>query len=275
MSTATRARGARAPGPPRPDRAPGRPGRWRRRAVRTRPGRAARTPSPFGPRSSGHPSPLPRSPPRPRRARPCSPWPRRSPTGPRGGRSAGRCRTRRSTSPRPGGRHRYPPASPLPDPPALGAHRRAPAGGWRPRRVPRSPRPRRPGPGGRRPGRRRRVRRTSAATGPRTGWRANAARTPPSEVARGRSRPLSGPTSHRGPPSGTSRATPRRSVPTPGSTTASTTPGPRCGAVRTSMAAPAATSNAGTWWERSITATLGARPWSTAWTTPTNSSTVP
>ena len=49
-------------------------------------------------------------------------------------------------------------------------------------------------------------------------------------------------------------------VPTPGSTTASTTPGPRWGRHRTSMAAPAPTAKGGTPWERSMTGQPGAVP---------------
>ena len=51
----------------------------------------------------------------------------------------------------------------------------------------------------------------------------------PTSVASGTRSPLSGPTIQPGRPDATSRATARRSVPTPGSTTASTTPAPRCG----------------------------------------------
>ena len=59
---------------------------------------------------------------------------------------------------------------------------------------------------------------------------------PPSMAAAGASKPLSGPT--RNPPS-TSTAMQRRSVPTPGSTTARTTPSGRYCTARTSASAPA------------------------------------
>ena len=78
-----------------------------------------------------------------------------------------------------------------------------------------------------------------------------------------------------GPGDVTSRQTPRRPDPTPGSTTASTTPGPRYGAARTRAMEPARTSNAAIWCVRSTMATPGEAARRTAWTTPTNSSSVP
>ena len=56
------------------------------------------------------------------------------------------------------------------------------------------------------------------------------------------SNPLSGPTKYIGPPAAraTARAMPRRAVPTPGSTTPSTTPLPRWGTARTQRVAPGA-----------------------------------
>ena len=86
--------------------------------------------------------------------------------------------------------------------------------------------------------------------------------------------PLSGPTKYNVPPDGrpTSRQMPRRAVPTPGSTTPSTTPLPRCGTARISVWLPARTSKAGMWCVRSMTVVPGARATITAWTTPANSS---
>ena len=68
---------------------------------------------------------------------------------------------------------------------------------------------------------------------------------------------------------------PRRAVPTPGSTTPSTTPLPRCGTARTRVWLPARTSKGGMWCVRSMTVVPGARAAITAWTTPANSSWVP
>jgi hypothetical protein len=92
---------------------------------------------------------------------------------------------------------------------------------------------------------------------------------------RGASRPLSGPTRYRGTPP-TSTAMARRAVPTPGSTTASTTPGARYCTERASVRLPArGTSWAGIWWVMSMTATSGASWRITERTTPANSSRVP
>ena len=59
--------------------------------------------------------------------------------------------------------------------------------------------------------------------------------------------PLSGPRNHNDAPEGSaiSSPMPRRSVPTPGSTTPSTTPGPRCGTARSNVWLPARTSKGG------------------------------
>ena len=93
-----------------------------------------------------------------------------------------------------------------------------------------------------------------------------AATAPPPRSAAGTSSPLSGPTKYRCPPpfASTRRATPRRADPTPGSTTPSTTPSPRCGRARTRALAPAATSKGGTSWVRSMTTAAGASRRSTA-----------
>ena len=73
----------------------------------------------------------------------------------------------------------------------------------------------------------------------------------------------------------TDTATARRAVPTPGSTTAITTPSPRYGTARTNASAPALTSNGGTPWVRSMMGTPGAWRARTARTTPANSSAYP
>ena len=97
---------------------------------------------------------------------------------------------------------------------------------------------------------------------------------PPTMATAGASRPLSGPTSTDS-PSPTSTATARRSVPTPGSTTASTTPGHRYWALRARARPPARTSWAAIPWVTSTITAWGAMLRSTEWTTPTNSSSIP
>ena len=191
-----------------------------------RPGRAAAAPSTQYDGTHGEPHGRPR-----RRARS----------------AAGRCRSDRSSPHRPPHPTRRPRAAPRawraagpgwPDPPPDPGPRAAPHTRWaaagakrsRPSNVP--------------------VGRPSL---PRPGSRSMAARTPPSAWPSGTSSPLSGPTNHDGPAWSTARstatATARRSVPTPGSTTAMTTPAPRYGPDRTSMAAPAVTSKGGIWWD--------------------------
>ncbi len=83
-----------------------------------------------------------------------------------------------------------------------------------------------------------------------------AATGPPSSPQVHDSSPLSGPTRTCGP---AATATPRRVVPTPGSTTARTTDGGRSGTHWASTAAARRTSWGGTWWVMSITGTSGAR----------------
>ena len=184
----------------------------------------------------------------------------------------GRCRRRRSRCgaasaiwASAGGRRQLEVAEVV-DPQDLGPHAAAPIAPSAPARPPRrgggpttagrsgrpTPRvpPRRTEPPRR--GRRGRARR-SCGRGRRP-RRGDGARTPgrsaplrPVPLPRSRS-PLSGPTKKVGPfpaasPARTGRAA---SEPTPGSTTARTTPGPRCGEARTSVWEPARTSNAGT-----------------------------
>ena len=100
-----------------------------------------------------------------------------------------------------------------------------------------------------------------------------ASTTPPARSAASDSKPLSGPTSNR--PSPARRATPRRSPPTPGSTTARWTPTGRYGSAPARIIAPARTSWRGTRWTRSITRASGQIPAITAWQTPTKSSSSP
>ena len=95
---------------------------------------------------------------------------------------------------------------------------------------------------------------------------------PPSMATAGASSPLSGPTRN---PVSTSTATARRSVPTPGSTTARTTPGGRYWMARASARAPARTSNGGMPWVTSMIRADGAALRTTALQTPTNSSVRP
>jgi len=68
---------------------------------------------------------------------------------------------------------------------------------------------------------------------------------------------------------------PRRAVPTPGSTTASTTPDGTYEMQRASASEPARTSKGGTSWVRSITRACGAMSAMTPFTMPTNSSRKP
>ena len=115
----------------------------------------------------------------------------------------------------------------------------------------------RPGPRAARPDtvrppreRRGRGRRTCPAPGPgrRRSPKAREMGASPADSAAAIRSPLSGPTKKRGSPPGsvTSMHRPRRAEPTPGSTTARTTPGPRCGMTRTSVWDPLRTSKAGT-----------------------------
>ena len=97
---------------------------------------------------------------------------------------------------------------------------------------------------------------------------------PPTMATAGANKPLSGPTRTDCPPP-TSTATPRRVVPTPGSTTARTTPGHRYWALRARARPPARTSWEATPWVTSTIRTWGAMDTTTEWTTPTNSSSVP
>ncbi len=95
---------------------------------------------------------------------------------------------------------------------------------------------------------------------------------PPTIATAGASTPLSGPTSS---PQAVVTAIGRRSVPTPGSTTARATPSGRYWIARTSVSAPAWMSPRGTLWVMSMTRDAGAMRARTAWTTPTNSSSRP
>ena len=79
---------------------------------------------------------------------------------------------------------------------------------------------------------------------------------PPTMATAGASRPLSGPTRTEA-PSPTSSAIGRRDDPTPGSTTAMTTPGLRYWTDRARARPPARTSKGATSWVTSITATPG------------------
>ena len=70
-------------------------------------------------------------------------------------------------------------------------------------------------------------------------------------------------------------ATPRRAVPTPGSTTATCTAGGRYGIVWASTAAPRRTSPGGTRWVMSISRMLGRIRAATPWQAATNPSSIP
>src|SRR3954470_22987420 len=88
--------------------------------------------------------------------------------------------------------------------------------------------------------------------------RTRASTIPPRSSAASIRRPLSGPI--RMSPRPTLRATGLRSVPTPGSTTATWTPTGMCGRAKTRLAAPSRIEYRGTWWLMSMMFASGAIP---------------
>ena len=274
---------------------PGPAGRWRRSAGRARPGRAPRRPPPAGPATGCRSGPLPgrpsagqgtvavrpapsaRRPPRSGAGQPSWTLPNRSihVTRRRDHRRPGRAVRR----PGPGCSRPWPTSADRAAGPVWPGRRPSPTPPGRPRR-----------PGGRRPGRRGPARRRSRPVTAAARWpvppvatgapRSTASPDAAERLGRRESRPLSGPTSHAGPPRaaavrGRPRATARRSVPTPGSTTASTTPGPEVGGAPDQHGGAGGHVEGGDLVGEVDDRDAGARRWRTAWTTPTNSSAVP